>query len=203
VDRLDWDRRYAGKDLLWSTEPNRFLEAEVADLEPGRVLDLASGEGRNAIWLARRGWRVDAVDFSAVAVGRARRLAVEQGVEVSWSVDDVETRTVPSGAYELVILFYLHLPWDRMRRVLDRAVHAVAPGGTFLLVGHDRTNLERGHGGPRSPEVLYGPEDVVAEIGDLEVVEAARRRRPVDTESGTATAIDCLVRAVAPRERPA
>ena len=197
MDHKDWDRRYSGKDLLWSTEPNRFLEAEVADMEPGRALDLAAGEGRNAIWLAERGWRVRAADFSEVSIGRDRKLALERGVDVEWELADVETGTLPPETYDLVIVFYLHLPWQRMRAVLHRAVRAVAQGGTFLLVGHDRTNLERGHGGPRSPDVLYGPEDVAGELGGLEITEAARRLRPVENEDGTFTAIDCLVRAVA------
>ncbi len=86
-----------------------------------------------------------------------------------------------------------------MRGVLARASAAVAPDGTFLLVGHDLANLERGHGGPRSPQVLYTPQQVVEELGGLEVLEAGRRLRPVDTDEGTFTAIDCLVRAAAPQ----
>jgi hypothetical protein len=84
-----------------------------------------------------------------------------------------------------------------MHRVLHSASGAVAPGGTLLLVGHDRTNLEGGHGGPKDPGVLYTPDEVAGELSSLEIVEAARRRRDVETDDGTATAIDCLVRAVA------
>ena len=82
LKREDWDARYAGSLLLWTAEPNRFLVAEADGLRPGRALDLASGEGRNAVWLAERGWRVTAVDFSPVALAKARALAARRGVDV-------------------------------------------------------------------------------------------------------------------------
>lgn len=195
MDRNDWNRRYAEQELLWSAEPNRFLVDEVASLPPGHALDLACGEGRNAIWLAERGWRVDAIDYSDVAIDKARRVGETRGVEVRWVRDDVESY-VSSSSYDLVIVFYLQLPWESMRGVIHRAAAGVARAGTFLLVGHDLTNLEKGHGGPKSPTVLYTPDDVAGELSELRVVEAARRLRPVETDDGIVNAIDCLVRAV-------
>jgi SAM-dependent methyltransferase len=195
MNRDDWNRRYGEKELLWSAEPNRFLVDEVESLPPGHALDLACGEGRNAIWLAERGWRVDAIDYSDIAIDKARRVGEARGVEVRWVRDDVESY-VPSSGYDLVIVFYLQLPWESMRGVIRRAAAGVARAGTFLLVGHDLTNLEKGHGGPKSPTVLYTPDDVAGELPELRVVEAARRLRPVETDDGIVNAIDCLVRAV-------
>src|ERR1022692_4898294 len=71
----EWDKRYAGQELVWTAEPNRFVVAELKDLAPGRALDLGAGEGRNAVWLASAGWQVTAVDFSAVGLDKGRRLA--------------------------------------------------------------------------------------------------------------------------------
>jgi SAM-dependent methyltransferase len=183
VNREDWDARYAATELVWSAEPNRFLVAEASDLEPGRALDLACGEGRNAIWLAERGWQATAVDFSAVAVekGRARN------PDVDFRVADVVAFEPGEATYDLVIVFYLHLPWAQMETVLRRAAAAVAPGGTFLLVGHDLRNLTDGHGGPQDAAVLYRAEDVPAALPGLEVVRA----EPVDRDG----AVDALVRA--------
>jgi len=195
VEPEDWNRRYAGDELVWTAEPNRFLVAEADGLTPGRALDLAAGEGRNAVWLAERGWEVDAVDFADAGLQKGRRLAGRRGVEVHWIRADLERYAPERRAYDLVIIFYLHLPWARLRPVLRRASSAVAAGGTFLLVGHDRTNLEQGHGGPKNAQVLYGADDVAGELGGLQVVEAAIRRRAVETDSGQATALDCLVRA--------
>ena len=105
MDAADWDARYAAADLVWSATPNQFVEAECADLPPGRAVDLAAGEGRNAIWLARRGWQVTAVDFSAVALGKGRRLAGD--TEVDWVVGDATTWS--GEGFDLALLIYLHL----------------------------------------------------------------------------------------------
>jgi SAM-dependent methyltransferase len=198
MNKEEWDKRYSGTDLLWSVEPNRFLVEEAAELRPGRAVDLAAGEGRNAVWLAEQGWSVDAVDFSTVALAKARRLAEAREVELNWIEADVERYSPARGEYDLTIVFYLHLPWERMRHVLHEAAAAVAEQGTLLVVGHDRINLDRGHGGPKDPGVLYTPEEVASELPGLLIGEAARRDRPVETETGVATAIDCLVRASRP-----
>ena len=200
MDRTDWDRRYAEKELIWSAEPNRFLVEELSGLAPGRAIDLAAGEGRNAIWLAQHGWRVTAVDYSNVGLEKGRRIAAQQGVDVEWIEADLLEYEIGDGAYDLVLVFYLQLPWNWMSNVLRRAAAAVAPGGTLLLVGHDRANLEGGHGGPRDAAVLYTHEQVAGELGALRIVEAARRERPVEQEDGSvATALDCLVRATVDR----
>ncbi len=87
MEREDWDRRYGGTELIWTAEPNRFVVEELGDLPAGRALDLGAGEGRNAVWLAERGWRVTAVDFSPVALDKARRLARARGVSVDWALE--------------------------------------------------------------------------------------------------------------------
>lgn len=89
MDARDWDERYREKPLLWSAGPNRFIEEELADLEPGTVLDVACGEGRNSVWLARRGWDVTGVDFSPVALDRAREMASRADVMVTWEEVDI------------------------------------------------------------------------------------------------------------------
>lgn len=197
VDARAWDERYAAAELLWSAEPNRFLVEEVAGLTPGRALDLACGEGRNALWLASRGWRVVGVDFSAVAIERARRMAAARQLEVEWVLADVRAWVPPAPGFDLIVVMYLHLPWREMSPVLERAAGWLSPGGTLLVVGHDITNLAGGYGGPRDPTVLYGPDDVVGALGGLTVVKAGRVRRLVDAEEGQREAIDVLVRAVA------
>lgn len=192
----DWDRRYADRPWLWSAEPNLFLVSEVGEMTPGRALDLACGEGRNAVWLAERGWAVTAVDFSEVATGRARELASVRGVDVDVVTHDVLTYRPDPRAFDLVIVFYLQIPAERLARVLRSAVDAVAPGGTVLVVGHDLTNLEEGHGGPSSPDVLYTPDGVAEHLVPLTIVRAERVERAVETDDGMLTAIDTLVRAI-------
>ena len=142
MDSTEWDRRYAGSELVWTAEPNRFLVAEAEGLAVGRALDLACGEGRNAVWLAQRGWQVTGVDFSQVGLDKAARLAEQRGVSVEWLRADVVDYVPPAAAFDLVAIFYLHIAGAAMRDVLPRAAGAVAPGGTLLVVGHDPTNIE-------------------------------------------------------------
>jgi SAM-dependent methyltransferase len=196
--RERWDRRWAGERAHASTAPSGFLLDEAAALRPGTALDLACGAGRNAVWLAEHGWRVTAVDFSGVALRMARALAAERRVAVDWIEADVVTWTPPARAYDLVCVLYLQLPAPERRTALARAADAVRAGGTLLVVGHDLLNLTEGWGGPTQPDVLFTPDDVVAEIGDLRVEKAERVRRAVEEPGAAREAIDALVRARRP-----
>jgi SAM-dependent methyltransferase len=199
MDRQAWDERYSTDELVWHAEPNRFLVAEVAGLAPGRALDLACGEGRNALWLAEQGWAVTAVDFSGVALQKARRLAEQRGLEVRLVEADVLVWEPPAGSFDLVVVLYLQLPAPQRHRSLQRAQAALAPGGTLLVVGHDSANLAEGVGGPQDPTMLFSADDIVGDIGELVVERAAQVLRPVATEHGEAHAIDVVVRAVRAR----
>lgn len=197
TEQAAWDQRYSGPDLVWGAHPNRFVAEELAALPPGRAIDLGAGEGRNAIWLAERGWRVTAVDFSAAGLARAARLAAERGVSVDWVQADLLDYQPAPGGYDLVLIAYLQLPSASLGG--SSAGRAVAPGGTLLVIGHDRDNIARGHGGPQDPDRLYTPETITAELDGLPVRRAKRVPRPVQAPEGERTAIDTLVRA----ERPA
>lgn len=196
MDSAGWDSRYQAAELVWGGEPNRFVAAEFTATTPGRALDLATGEGRNAIWLAQAGWQVTAVDFSAVAIDRGRRLAERQGVTVEWVVADVRDYQPAPGAFDAVIVAYLHLPANDLNPILTRAAHAVAAGGRILVVGHDVTNIADGIGGPQDPAILYTPDAIVAALPGLRILSAERVHRPVPTEGSTVDAIDTLASAV-------
>jgi SAM-dependent methyltransferase len=192
MEREDWNRKHGEGGLLFGAEPNRFLVAETEGLAPGRALDLACGAGRNAVWLAERGWTVLGADFSDVALENARGLAAERGVEVEWVQADLREWEPPAQAFDLVVVLYLQVPGDELRSELRNAAEAVAPGGTILVVGHHLENLEHGYGGPSNPAVLYTPDQVVAALDGLEIEKAEPVLRPVE---GERDAIDVLVRA--------
>lgn len=210
MDSRTWDERYAGSELVWTSEPNRFLVAETGGppagpgetggLPAGRALDLACGEGRNAVWLAQRGWTVTGVDFSAAGLAKAQRLAESRGVRAEWVHADLVEYRPAVRAFELVIVFYLQVAPRTRSPVLAAAADAVAAGGMFLLVAHDSSNIAEGHGGPQDPAVLYTAEDVVADLGgsELTVERAERVPRPVATPQGEGIALDALVRARRP-----
>ena len=198
MKRDRWNEKWRERGAGARSEPNRFLVEEVSELPAGRALDLACGAGRNAIWLAERGWRVTAVDYSEVALAEARRRAAGRDVDIDWILADLTDWSPPVAAYDLVCVLYLQLPAGERRLVLDRAAGALAPGGTMLVVGHDLSNLTEGYGGPTSADVLYTPDDLVADLTGLAVERAERVIRPVEDEDGLHEAIDALVRARRP-----
>jgi SAM-dependent methyltransferase len=196
MDADAWDERYRTSELMWSAGPNQFVESELAGLPPGRAVDLAAGEGRNAIWLARRGWRVTALDFSQVALDKGREIAGD--LPVAWVCADATTWR-DDASYDLSVIAYLQLPPAQRRAAYRNAFAALRTGGTMLVVGHDATNLTEGTGGPQDPDVLMSAGDVLADLDDqsLEVVRAERVGREVpQPEGGSRTAYDVLVRVV-------
>jgi SAM-dependent methyltransferase len=201
----DWDARYRESGLVWGAQANRFVVQYTADLPAGRAVDLACGEGRNSLYLAGRGWQVTGVDFSAVALDKAR--AAEQALSadadgaqhpIRWVCADVgDYRPDP---VDLVLLAYLHLPRAQWREALLRGAAALAPGGRILLVGHNTRNITEGSGGPQNPDVLYTASDAVQALGegapDLVVEVALEPHREVP--GADRPAIDTVVLARRP-----
>lgn len=197
MDAAGWNARYADADLVWGAQPNRFVEEVFDGLPPGRALDLAAGEGRNALWLAGLGWRVTAVDFSTVAIERGRRLAAEQRLAVDWTVADVRDYR-PPREFDAVLVAYLHLPAADMAGVFRTAAGAVAAGGLLVVIGHDVRNLDEGVGGPQDPGVLYTPDSIVSALSGLDVRRAERALRPVAKDGDVVPAVDTIVVAARP-----
>lgn len=190
-DAAQWDARYreaqeAGT-TIWSAEPNQFVVAELADLPPGRGVDLGAGEGRNTLWLASRGWRMTAVDFSAAALAEGARRAAARGLAAEWIVADATTWE-PVEPVDLVLLAYLHLPSAAVRAITAKVGQWLTEGGTLLVVGHDVDNLTTAAGGPRDPDHLYHG---AMPLPDLHVV----RNDLVQRNAGGVTALDRLIRA--------
>ncbi|OFE18946.1 methyltransferase type 12 [Humibacillus sp. DSM 29435] len=200
MDAHDWDERYAAHDLVWSAEPNQFVAELVGALSPGSAIDVAAGEGRNAIWMVEQGWTVTAADYSAVAVDRARALGDQRLGDRASSLTTVvadATLALPGGpgAYDLALFSYLQLPASMMREALAAAIEAVRIGGHVIVVGHAGRNLEQGHGGPSDRAVLYDPDEVLTAVADrpVEVESSQIRVRRVETEQGPREALDTVV----------
>ena len=177
MDAEGWDERYREKPLVWSAGPNQFVAEDLAGLEPGTALDVACGEGRNAVWLAELGWDVTGVDFSGVALEKAAEMARERGVEVEWVRADV-TGWDPARQYDLVLIAYVHLPGQSWTDLISRAAGWVAPVGHLYLVGHDV--ISAGVSGPPAPDLLWDPEAAAKAVGDLKVLRAEQRVRILD-----------------------
>ena len=204
VDREFYDELYRSASAVWSGRPNRQLVVEAGGLPPGTALDAGCGEGADALWLAERGWRVTAVDFSAVALERGATRARELGLcdRVDWLPADLGSWTPPEGCFDLVTAHYLHSHGPDRTALFERLAAAVAPGGTLLVVGHllgdgsgpeHHHGAEHGHGGDHrhDPDLFYTAEDVAAvldpaqwgevvtEVRDRDAAAAARTGNPV------------------------
>jgi SAM-dependent methyltransferase len=197
MDAAGWDERYRASASVWGAEPNRWVAQEVTDLAPGVALDLACGEGRNAVWLAGRGWQVHAVDFSRVGLQKGadlERRTLEKP-SIHWVEADATSYAAPEPV-DLALLCYLQLAAAGRRAAVRAAAAALKPGGTLLVIGHDSRNLTDGTGGPQDADVLFTADDVKADLAgtDLRVERAGEVLRPVD--GAQRPAIDALLRAV-------
>jgi 2-polyprenyl-3-methyl-5-hydroxy-6-metoxy-1,4-benzoquinol methylase len=199
-DRDFWEARWSETlreqaDKVARRPPNAHLTAEVADLPPGRALDAGCGHGADALWLAARGWRVTAVDFSAAALARGRSTAEAIGADVAARVDwvegDLATWAAEAGRYDLVVSLYVHVAGsvaDMVRRLAD----GVAPGGTLLLVGHRPIDPSTGAATAAANQVQVSVEGTVAALDPhvWELVVAEERPRAV-----AGTGVDAVIRA--------
>jgi SAM-dependent methyltransferase len=180
----DWDERYSERQQ-WSSEPNALVAELLGGLPPGDAVDLAAGEGRHALWLAGRGWRVTAVDFSGVGLERGRGQAGAD--RVTWAQADVTRWAAEPASLDLVLVAYLHLPEADTIAMLTRAVGWLRPGGRLLVLGHDVENIDSGVGGPQDPAILHSVDRLapVAALLDVDRLEQVRRKTPAGTALDT------------------
>jgi SAM-dependent methyltransferase len=182
--QAEWDRRYAEGEQLWSGQPNGALVAEVAGLEPGRVLDVGCGEGADAVWLASRGWDVTALEVSGVALRRAARHAEDAGVRIRWVHAELAEARLSAGSFDLVSAQYpalLRTPDAAAERAL---LAAVAPGGVLLLVHHAGMETQAVHDGGFDPADYVWPSMVAALLDEDWAVELNVQRPRVAPDGG-------------------
>ncbi|WP_222106213.1 class I SAM-dependent methyltransferase [Catellatospora sichuanensis] len=197
-----WDERYGSTDRVWSGNPNPHLVTTVAGLAPGDALDVGSGEGADAVWLAAQGWRVTGVDVSKVALGRAAVHAAERGGQlaerITWQQVDVLSWDPAPARYDLVSAQFMHLPRPALEALHRRLAAAVRPGGTLLIVGHHPSDLETTIGRPRLPELMFTAEQVGATLDerDWEIRAETPGREVTDPDGQPVTIHDAVLIAV-------
>jgi SAM-dependent methyltransferase len=201
-DQAFWDDRYRSHAALWSGDPNPHLVAETESLAPGTALDVGAGEGADAIWLARRGWRVTAVDLSVVALERAAAHAAGLGAGVAgrirWLHQDITSWDPRPARYDLVSAQYLHLPAAPRRALFGLLGTAVAPAGTLLIVGHHPSDLQTTIPRPPMPELFFTGDDIADSLdpGDWDIItNASPARTATDPEGHAVTIHDAVLRA--------
>lgn len=180
----EWDERYRTDDYEPRQYPSPVLRESVEWLSEGRALDLATGAGRNALFLAERGYEVDAIDVSEAALDRGREAAAERGVEVNWICADLDEYDFPAGRYDVVnCSYYLNL--DRLPDAKD----ALTPGGTLVYEHHLRSS-EPVDRGPSTDRYRLRSNDLLRACLDLTVLRYDESVRTID---GRTAAVVSLV----------
>jgi SAM-dependent methyltransferase len=195
----EWDARYTEREgSMWSGRPNGRLVAEVAELTPGEALDVGCGEGADAIWLARRGWKVIAIDISEVALDRAREAAEKAGAtSVEWLSGDALQTPLPDRSFDLVSMQYPALPKAAGDGAMQMLLDTVRPGGVLLAVYHDLDDEHREHMKSRGvdPSDYFGVEDIARLVGDTFTIELHAIEPRLDPPPGTPHIADVVLRA--------
>lgn len=176
---MDWDERYACDDYVYGKEPNDFLRSVAAQIPAGRVLMLAEGEGRNAVYLAEQGYEVTAIDNSSVGLQKTMQLATERNVRVTTIHADLGDFTIEPEAWEGIISCFCHLPTALRAPLHQAVVRGLKPGGVLVLEGFSKEQLSYDTGGPQSIDMLMSLDDLQQELAGLEFVHAVQIEREV------------------------
>ena len=195
-DASSWDARYASQELVWSLEPNQFVVQHLSELPAGRMVDLAGGEGRNALWFAKRGWGVENVELSKVALEKFMQRAERDDLSKRCIAthQDATTANFELSA-NLLVIAYLQIPSPDLFRALDNAMTQLSNEATVFGVWHARRNLTEGYGGPPMPEVLPTPAELELWASrNLRNYEVFEVDRIVNVEGDSRVAIDVILK---------
>ncbi len=163
MDSKDWDTRYKSADNIWSLTPNEYVAQYLEHLPTGSMIDLAGGEGRNALWFASRGWQVENVEFSKVALSKYCDRADKENLLANCKVTHADvTEDIQYALHnvDLGVIAYLQIESRGLSKAIQSLVANIKTGGTFFGIWHARENLANGYGGPQDPEVLPTKEEV-------------------------------------------
>ncbi len=192
-----WDERYDGADYVYGIEPNDFLLSQVGQLPPGRILCLAEGEGRNAVFLAEHGFAVTAVDQSAVGLAKAEHLAAQLGVHIETVVADLADFSIEPQSWDGIVSIFAHTPLPVRRHVHSEVVRGLKPGGVFLLEAYRPEQLVLKTGGPPVAEMMMSLELLHAELPGLKfefACETVRDVREGELHAGQGAVVQLLAR---------
>lgn len=164
-----WDKRYSEIEFAYGTVPNQFFKQQIDKLVPGKILFLGEGEGRNAVYAAKLGWDVDAVDFSVSAKEKAIKLADINNVKINYSVSDLIEYQFKEKYYDVVVLIFLHLPEDLRNQVHMKTQLALRHDGVLIIEAFNKEQIKNTSGGPRDLELLYDEHTLINSLKELKI----------------------------------
>lgn len=185
ADQKRWDERYGKKGFALGKEPNPFLKKHISQLPGEKALDLAAGEGRNAIFLAQHGFAVDAVDLSRVGLEKTRKLAGRTGVRIRTHLADLRTYSIKPGSYDLICDFYF-----LQRRLIPKIKKGLKKGGRVVFETYLIDHRAFGTTGPKDPKYFLGHNELLERFSDFRILFY---REGVFREGGRTKAIASLI----------
>ena len=200
MDKAFWDSKYSVDEYVYTKDVNRFVKESCSDLAPGKMIDLAGGEGRNTVFFAEKGWQAENIDLSPVGLVKCEKLAKERDVQelvftTNASALDFVSKLAP---VDLGVCAYLQIPQEQLTVAITRLVENIKPGGVFFGVWHALENLKDGFGGPQNPEVLPSEESMTALLSSLpvEIKFVTNRDGQVQTKEGLKPSITLTAMAI-------
>lgn len=169
-----WNERFSEPGYAYGKEPNAFFKEEIDKLKPGRLLLVAEGEGRNAVYAARIGWQVDAFDFSQAAKDKAFQLAKEYNTSINYTVQDLNDFSPDDNSYDAAAIIYMHLPEELRAKVNRNIISSLRTGGKLILEVFEKDQIEKSSGGPKDPDLLYSLEDIVNDFSELDFQQLSK-----------------------------
>lgn len=194
-----WDERYSAEEYAYGTAPNEFLVENFIHIPKGRVLSLAEGEGRNAVFLAKQGYSVTAVDASLVGLNKARKLAEENGVVVEFIHADLADYDLGENKWDGIVSIFIPLPSSLRKELYKKVIAGLKQNGVFLLEAYTPNQLNHGTGGGNSVDVMQTKESLRLELASLQFKHLIELERDV-TEGVFHTGIGSVVQAIATKE---
>ena len=190
-----WDQRYAESEYVYGTNPNEYFKQELDKLVPGKILLPAEGEGRNAVYAGEKGWVVSAFDQSEEGRKKAQRLAAERGVEIEYQIRNLETVGYPENYFDAIALVFVHTPAIKRQQIHRNLIRFLKPGGTVILIGFSKEQLQFSSGGPKEESMLFSQEELKEDFSDLHFLSLERLEKEVeegDFHQGKASVIQMV-----------
>ena len=194
-----WDERYSAEGYAYGTKPNKFLEENFNCIPKGKVLSLAEGEGRNAVFLAKQGYSVTAVDASLVGLNKARKLAEENGVVVEFIHADLAEYDLGENKWDGIVSIFCPLPSSLRKELYKKVIRGLKANGVMLLEAYTPDQLKYGTGGGNSVDLMQSKETLNLELAGLEFKHLMELERDV-IEGIYHTGIGSVVQVIATKK---
>lgn len=177
-----WNEKFSAEEYLYGKEPNQFLKEELSNLEKGKILFLGEGEGRNAVYAAKLGWQVDAVDSSEIGKQKALRLAEENNVTINYIIDDIFNFN-SDDKYDAVVLIFLHVHDELKEQLHNKVISLLNKNGVVILEAFEKEQIKYKSGGPKDLNMLYDLQTIAEDFIELEFEKFSKEE--VELNEGT------------------